>query len=86
MPSKLWAANLKVTSLLPLRVRPEADLARFTVKVDALIDDRLRYFAYKSRVSVSAIVEVALSELFLNDEEAVLNTLKRYGASKRRRK
>jgi hypothetical protein len=74
-----------VTPLIPAEVRSEAQVERFSVTIDALIEERLRYFVYKGKAGKSAIVEVALAELFRLGEEGVLAVLARYKASRRRR-
>jgi len=47
--------------------------------------ERIEYFAYKARVSKSAIIELALAELFGRDEDRVVASLRERGSGRRRR-
>lgn len=60
-------------------------LAKLSLSVSADIGKELRYKAVDHDVSESAIVEVALRELFAQGEEAVGIVLRKHGASKRRK-
>ena len=46
--------------------------------------ERVEYFAYKARVSKSAIIELALRELFERGDDRVIGAL-RAGGNRRRR-
>jgi hypothetical protein len=60
-------------------------LAKLSLSVSADVGKQLRYGAVDHDVSESAIVEVALRELFAQGEEAVGIVLRKHGASKRRK-
>jgi len=60
-------------------------LAKLSLSVSSGVGKQLRYGAVDHDVSESAIVEVALRELFSQGEEAVGAALRKHGASKRRK-
>jgi len=60
-------------------------LAKLSLSVSGDVGKQLRYGAVDHDVSESAIVEVALRELFARGEEAVSTALREHGASKRRK-
>lgn len=79
------AASLVSSRSKPARF-PSADgLAKLSLSVSADIGKQLRYGAVDHDVSESAIVEVALRELFVQGEETVGVALRKHGASKRRK-
>jgi len=67
--------------------------ARKTVKIstvshtlDAEVAERLRHFAFRERISESAVIEFALRELFGQDADAILGArLRESGAALRRK-
>ena len=46
--------------------------------------DRIEYFAYKARVSKSAIIDLALAQLFERGEDRVIAALREGGVGRRR--
>lgn len=60
-------------------------LAKLSLSVSGDVGKQLRYGAVDHDVSESAIVEVALRELFVQGKEAVNIALRKHGASKRRK-
>ncbi len=60
-------------------------LAKLSLSVSGDVGKKLRYGAVDHDVSESAIVDVALRELFAQGEEAVGAALRKHGASKRRK-
>ncbi len=67
------------------RLPAAASLAKLSLSVAGNVGKQLRYGAVDHDVSESAIVEVALRELFAQGEEAVSTALRKHGASKRRK-
>ena len=54
--------------------------------LDATVAERLRHFAFRERISESAVIEFALRELFVNADDAVLgDRLREAGAALRRK-
>jgi hypothetical protein len=72
---------------------PNAFPARKTVKIatvshtlDAEVAERLRHFAFRERISESAVIEFALRELFAQGDDTMLGTrLRESGAALRRK-
>jgi hypothetical protein len=70
-----------------------ASPARKTVKIatvshtlDAEVAERLRHFAFRERISESAVIEYALRELFAQGDNEMLGTrLRESGAALRRK-
>ncbi len=79
---KLAVAASTASSRLPAAT---ASLAKLSLSVAGDVGKQLRYGAVDHDVSESAIVEVALRELFAQGEEAVGAALRKHGASKRRK-
>jgi predicted transcriptional regulator len=66
--------------------RRTAKIATVSHTLDATIADRLRHFAFRQRISESAVIEFALRELFEGAEDAALGTrLRDAGAALRRK-
>jgi hypothetical protein len=82
-------AASSVAPLSGIRATPRVPggdgLAKLSLSVSADVGKRLRYGAVDYDVSESALVEVALRELFAQGEEAVGIALRKHGASKRRK-
>ena len=77
--------NAVAASTAHSRVPAAAGLAKLSLSVSADLGKQLRYGAVDHDVSESAIVEVALRELFGQGEEAVGTALRKHGDSKRRK-
>ncbi|MBC5811011.1 MAG: hypothetical protein GIW95_09220 [Candidatus Eremiobacteraeota bacterium] len=61
-------------------------IATVSHTLDADIAERLRHFAFRERISESAVIEFALRELFTDGEDASLGQrLREAGAALRRR-
>jgi hypothetical protein len=79
------AASLVSSRPTSSRLSGMDGLAKLSLSVAADVGKQLRYGAVDHDVSESAIVEVALRELFVQGEEAVSLALRKHGASKRRK-
>lgn len=60
-------------------------LARFSISLPDALSERVRELAYTERVSVSAIIESALNDLFGKSGAAISRALDRDNAGLRRR-
>jgi len=64
----------------------KASIATVSHTLDSNVAERLRHFAFRERISESAVIEFALRSLFESDEEAALGRrLREAGAALRRR-
>jgi len=64
----------------------KASIATVSHTLDSTIAERLRHFAFRERISESAVIEFALRSLFESGEEAELGLrLREAGAALRRR-
>jgi hypothetical protein len=64
----------------------KASIATVSHTLDSTVAERLRHFAFRERISESAVIEFALRSLFeSDDEEALGRRLREAGAALRRR-
>ncbi len=64
----------------------KASIATVSHTLDSNVAERLRHFAFRERISESAVIEFALRSLFESDDEAALGRrLREAGAALRRR-
>jgi len=64
----------------------KASIATVSHTLDSTVAERLRHFAFRERISESAVIEFALRSLFESDDEAALGRrLRDAGAALRRR-
>jgi predicted transcriptional regulator len=64
----------------------KASISTVSHTLDSSVAERLRHFAFRERISESAVIEFALRSLFESGEEAALGRrLREAGAALRRR-
>lgn len=69
-----------------LAARKPLKISTVSHTLDAAVAERLRHFAFRERISESAVIEFALRELFSDDEDVVLGQrLRQAGAALRRK-
>ncbi|MBV8074706.1 MAG: hypothetical protein JO140_04680 [Candidatus Eremiobacteraeota bacterium] len=71
---------------LPAPVHPQSTVAKVSHTLEVDLAERLREFAFRERISESAVIEYALQRFFLSAREVTLGTsLRESGAGRRRR-
>jgi len=71
---------------IPKPARKSVKISTVSHTLDAEVAERLRYFAFRERISESAVIEYALRELFRTADDAVLGRrLREAGAALRRK-